>query len=75
MGADAAVLGHFRAGLRHCGADGRRAALPHAVSADLRDGRGGLSSRRAGRRSRTGRSRVTKKYRNRKNPDGLRGGD
>ena len=50
MGADAAVLGHFRAGLRHCGADGRRAALPHAVSADLRDGSGGLSPCRAGRR-------------------------
>ena len=54
MGADAAVLGHFRDGLRHCGADGRRAALPHAVSADFRDGRGGLSPRRAGRRGRTG---------------------
>ena len=75
MGADAAVLGHFRAGLRHCGADGRRAALPHAVSADFRDGRGGLSLLQTGRRARAGRNRVIKLYQNREKPNRFRDDD
>ena len=46
-GCGSAVLGHFRDGLRHCGADGRRAALPLPYRRFSRWARG-LSPRRLG---------------------------